>query len=257
MAAEGAAPQLLHHIATTTGNLRRQIKDSFAAELEDVLKKIYWPKEGINVPPTLHQAWSDSVGKLLELQKPELQSRENASGRQAPREPVVLMPMEILVQPLEMRFRYHFEGDKPTNRIDKPEWFFSHVLELLNSYNGFMVDNLQPLLLDHFRGTDLALNPLFIDATSALITALLPMTQKKVFSLLPRIANQPQLLSHLIHEIMNFDNTTRDEWGYDGGAGVEGWKGLAWSVLVEKDVFRRWQQVESDCKHFSPRNPLP
>ena len=34
-------------------------------------------------------------------------------------EAVVLLPLEVMVRPLELRFRYHFEGDRPTNRLDK------------------------------------------------------------------------------------------------------------------------------------------
>jgi hypothetical protein len=161
--------------------------------------------------------------------------------------PAVLFPFEVLVQPLEMRFRYHFEGDRPTNRIDRPEYFLSHITTLLNDYSGFVVDFVQPVLLRQFRGTDLALNPVYIDATSAFITALLPMLRTKIGSLLPKVAGQPQLLSHLMHELMSFDTTIREEWRYDGGYGLEGWKGLAWEFLVQADWFGRWLQVEKDC----------
>ena len=114
--------------------------------------------------------------------------------------PAVLFPLEVLVQPLEMRFRYHFEGDRATNRIDKPEYFLSHITTLLNDYSGFVVDYIQPVLLRHFRRTDLALNPVYIDATSAFVTALLPMLRSKIGALLPKVAGQPQLLSHLMHQ---------------------------------------------------------
>jgi hypothetical protein len=161
--------------------------------------------------------------------------------------PPVLFPLQVLVQPLEMRFRYHFDGDRPTNRIDRPEYFLSHITTLLNDYSAFVGDHVQPVLLRHFRGTDLALNPVYIDAMAAFITALLPMLRVKIGALLPKVAAQPQLLSHLMHEIMSFDTTIRDTWGYDGGCGVDGWKGLSWEFLVQGDWFGRWLQVEKDC----------
>ncbi|KAF2142191.1 uncharacterized protein K452DRAFT_227484 [Aplosporella prunicola CBS 121167] len=245
-AAEGAAPHLIDHISRTTQHVRGQLKDAFSADLEAVLKKVDWPKRPeTTFMGSLQEQWAKSVGNLLELQKPELDAAENTAA-QTPRSPLILLPLEVLVQPLEMRFRYHFEGDKPTNRLDKPEYFLSHIVDLLSSYNGFMVDNLQPVLLDHFRGTDLAFNPVYIDAVSAMITALLPMVRTKIISTLPLISGQPQLLSHLMHEIMNFDTKLRDDWGYDGGKGSEGWKGLAWEVLVQQDWFGRWLQVEKD-----------
>ncbi|OJD35669.1 rint-1 family protein [Diplodia corticola] len=246
--AEGAAPHLIDHVAKTTQHVRGQLRDAFSKELEAALKKIDWPKR----PETtflgsLQEQWAAAVGKLLDLQKPELEAAEksvpNAKGSKAA---LVLLPLEVMVQPLEMRFRYHFEGDKPTNRLDKPEYFLSHIIDLLNNFNPFIVDNLQPILLSHFRGTDLGLNAAYIDATSAFITALLPMLRSKIFATLPKVASQPQLLSHLMHEIMSFDTNLKEDWGYDGGNGSEGWKGLAWEVLGTQDWFGRWLQVEKD-----------
>ncbi|KAF1988238.1 hypothetical protein K402DRAFT_374019 [Aulographum hederae CBS 113979] len=243
-AAEGGAPHLLDHIAQTTQTVHSKIKSAFAAELEAVLKKIYWPRKEAAIPISLQQDWDSSVGKLLNFQRHELEAKEHSTRTTQP--PSVLFPIEILVRPLEQRFRYHFDGDKPTNRLDRPEYFLSHVTELLNTYDGFVHDSLQPLLLAHYRGTDLALNPVYIDATTAFITALLPMVRTKVFSLVSQVSSHPQLLSHLIDELLKFDSIIRDEWNYNGGYGVEGWKGLSWEVLVQKDCFGRWLQIEKD-----------
>lgn len=30
-----------------------------------------------------------------------------------------LLAFEVLVKPLALNFRYHYEGDRPTNRVDK------------------------------------------------------------------------------------------------------------------------------------------
>ena len=47
---------------------------------------------------------------------------------------------------------------------------------------------------------------------------------------------------------MSFDVSLREEWSYDGGNAVEGWKGLTWEVLVKKGWFARWLEVEKNCK---------
>ena len=70
------------------------------------------------------------------------------------------------------------------------------------------------------------------------------MLRRKIFSLMPQISKQSQLLSHLIHELMNFDVSLRDEWNYDGGHAIEGWEGLTWEILVKQDWFGRWLEVE-------------
>lgn len=254
--AEGAAPQLLHHVGSITQALRTQILAAFSSDLDAVLSKMHWPTPTAAVPAPLRQEWDTALVKLLDLQMPELEGMSYASG---PGDKLTLPPVlflfEVLVQPLEMRFRYHFDGDKPTNRIDRPEYFLSHITTLLNDYSAFVTHHIQPVLLRHVRGTDLAMNPVYIDAISAFITALLPMLRAKVGALLPKVAGQPQLLSHLMHELMSFDTTIRDTWGYDGGYGVDGWKGLSWEILVQGDWFGRWLQVEKDCTriHTKPQ----
>lgn len=211
-----------------------------------------WPDKDIHFTSQSLDQWTAGVERLLELQEPELKDRENNNDVSTRKEEaLVLLPLEVMVKPLELRFKYHFEGDRPTNRLDKPEFFLAHVIGLLDSYNEFFAVYLQPVLGRYFRGSNLALNTCYIDSTSATITALLPMLREKIFQLLPRISKQPQLLSHLMHELMNFDASLRDEWSYDGGYGADGWKGLTWEVLVKKDWFGRWLRVEKDCKYYS------
>lgn len=110
---------------------------------------------------------------------------------------------------------------------------------------------LQPALRKRFQRSNLALTSTYIDSTSAFITALLPMLRRKIFALVPRISPQPQLLSHFIHELISFDTSLKDDWSYDGGRGVDGWRGLTWEVLVKKDWFGRWLEVEKDCEGIS------
>lgn len=94
------------------------------------------------------------------------------------------------------------------------------------------------------------MNSIYIDSTSALVTSLLPMLRHKIFALVPQISHQPHLLSHFIHELISFDTGLREDWSYDGGNGADGWKGLTWEVLVKKNWFGRWLEVEKDCECF-------
>jgi len=86
----------------------------------------------------------------------------------------------------------------------------------------------------------------YSDASSALITALLPMLRNKISILLPQIASHPQLLSHFIHELMKFDTELREDWGYRAGSTMDTWNGLTWEVLVKQDWFGRWLKVEKE-----------
>lgn len=119
-AAEDAAPHLVDHVSRTAEALWKQMKTSFGNDFEKTLKKIQWPREDLTLQGTVKQEWEDGVRKLLELQEPELKARDSQPAESASREePLVLLPLEVMARALELRFKYHFEGDRPTNRLDK------------------------------------------------------------------------------------------------------------------------------------------
>ena len=119
-AAEDAAPHLIDHVENTARSLWTQMKNTFASGFEKTLKKMHWPSKDVSLLGPLEKEWSQGVKRLLELQEPELNSHENnvdKVGMQG--DPLVLLPLEAMVKSLELRFKYHFEGDRPTNRLDK------------------------------------------------------------------------------------------------------------------------------------------
>lgn len=135
-AAEGAAPHLVNYTEKLAFALRQQMKSHFGSRLQKTLEQMKWPTRELNINDKLLAQWREDVGLLLDLQTPyasslhmmrvslmiahfrDLQSRDTLSpGRSL--EPPVLFPLEVMVHPLDLRFKYHFSGDKPTNRLDK------------------------------------------------------------------------------------------------------------------------------------------
>ena len=57
-------------------------------------------------------------------------------------------PLQLLVRPILRRFQFHFEGRRATNRIDKPEWAFTHLIESIRDHSTFLVEVLQPWIND-------------------------------------------------------------------------------------------------------------
>ena len=55
--------------------------------------------------------------KLMDLSS-ELEEASKVSSNQTI-DPPVLFSMEVMAHPLELRFKYHFSGDKPTNKLDR------------------------------------------------------------------------------------------------------------------------------------------
>lgn len=244
--AEGAAPHLLDHVAESVQTLRHTIQTSFSENLEKTLKKMNWPKSTDTVPLALQKEWETNIARLLDLQKQDLEERERDTRRDPAEDPPALLPLEVLVQPLSQRFTYHFTGEKATNRLDKPEYFLTHVLDLISKYADFVQDNLQPVLLAHFRRSDLAFTPAYLDATSALITALMPLLVRKLRSFASQIADQPSLLSHLVQEVLSFDTVISETYSYTPSSPSLPWRGLA-HVLLDEDglnYFPAWLRAE-------------
>lgn len=246
-AADQAAPFLLDHIKENVKELRNTIRNAFAKNLDTTLKKINWPKATGRIPLALEGEWQTNVGRLLDLQKQELEVREQMSERrQYQDDPPALLPFEVLVQPLEQRFDYHFSGNKPTNRLDKPEYFLNHITDLIAKYSDFVQDNLQPILLQHFGRSDLASTPAYIDSISAFITALLPMAQDKLRSVAQQLKSKPSFFSHLMQEVIRFDNIIKDSYSYTPSSPASLWSGLSYFLLDSCGHFPQWLSFERD-----------
>ncbi|KAJ5561803.1 hypothetical protein N7535_003735 [Penicillium sp. DV-2018c] len=245
-AAEGAAPHLVDYTDRLASALKQQMKKDFGGGLQKTLEEMKWPTRQLNITDNLLARWRQDVELLIDLQLPELQSRDSlASGTSL--EPQVLFPLEVMVHHLELRFKYHFSGDKPTNRLDKPEYFLSHVTDLINQHGGFFLSYLQPIFDEKAEVVGPSLEWNFYNASHSFITALLPMLTQKINLFLPQISNYPQLLSHFIHELMKFDNEIRETWNYMPDPYAEDhWKGMTWGVLTKQGWYDRWLQVEKD-----------
>lgn len=245
-AAEGAAPQLLFEISKRCTAVHDSIREELDQRLRTTLDKMKWPAKSLTLAQPLLGDCAKYTELLLQLQEPQLlHSVSETSDREAS-EPTILLPLSVMAGPLSQRFRYHFYGDKPTNRLDKPEYFFSHVLDLVGQFSSFISDYLQPILDRRLQHND-QLDLVYTDAISSFITSLLPMVSAKCLSVLPSLTTQPQLMSHFVHELMSFDNTLLQSWAYAPFPGpLSERKGLTWDVLTKHGYFDTWLRLEKD-----------
>lgn len=51
--------------------------------------------------------------------------------------------MQLLLKPFRQRFQYHFSGAKQTNRLDKPEWFYTQILTWAKDNGAFVEETFQ------------------------------------------------------------------------------------------------------------------
>ncbi|KAK4941068.1 hypothetical protein LTR10_018989 [Elasticomyces elasticus] len=248
-AAEDAAPQLVYEIEQHCKQLYSEVKNALENDLRKTLEQMKWPSKELNLLGNIREKWDQQVRLLLKLQDPDLIAAFGGKDNLEPSpwvDPVVLLPLEVMVQPLAARFRYHFYGDKPTNRLDKPEYFLTHVLDLVERHSGFVSDMLGHIFDEEVLASE-SLEAIYSDAVSAFITALLPIVLEKCLSFLPQISREPQLLSHFMHELMVFDTALRDTWGYVPiPRMLTDWKGVTWKILTVHEYFGPWLAVEKD-----------
>ncbi|PBP20860.1 RINT-1 family protein [Diplocarpon rosae] len=227
---EGAAVHLVTFVQSTTDELWLEMKKIMVAEFEAVLKKAKWPDA--TCEPTTE--WTDCLEKLLELQMPEIASATD---------PLVLLPMVVLTKPFVQQFRYHFFSDKPTNHPHQlGDYYFAWFIGTVSKWQNFFRENVGPALATHFKGNIYSGNALYVDPVAAFVTALLPAMKEKVDRQVEAVVNNPPLLSKFMVQLMNFDETVRKRFNYDGGNPEFGWKGLTWDVLDRR--FDTWFEVE-------------
>lgn len=120
-------------------------------------------------------------------------------------------------------------------------------MDLISNYSGFFASFVQPIFDEKAQTVGPNLEWNFYNAPSAFITALLPMVRHKIDTVLPQVAEHPQLLSHFVHELMKFDSELRDAWNYlPDPYTVDTWKGMSWEALTKNGWFDRWLQVEKE-----------
>ncbi|KAF3491474.1 RINT-1 family protein [Arthroderma uncinatum] len=170
---EGATPHLLDYVKGVSETLRGLVYGEYIGKLQNVLDKMKWPMKELPSEPLIDE-WMRWCDLLLEFQEPDLINDTVEAHLKDCSVLPILLPLEVMAQPLELRFKYHFSGDRPTNRLDKA-------------------------------------------------------------------------FSHLIHELMNFDNELKLSWSYPSNPAQESaWKGLTWEILVKENWFSEWLQVEKN-----------
>ncbi|KAG8953229.1 hypothetical protein FRC04_002639 [Tulasnella sp. 424] len=113
-----------------------------------------------------------------------------------------LYPLQALLEPISMRFRYHFDGKRQTNRLDKPEWYFTHVLNLMHEHKPFMTTNIQPLLGKGGYGD--------VNAFDEFCRLLFGLLTRKLKRTVPLLLTTPAILAHTVYQTLIFDGSVKD-----------------------------------------------
>lgn len=210
---------------------RTVLQDRFRNQLREFLKEVDWPKVK-SIPKSKHDRFSEILTKLLITQSTSM------IDNYSPKTPEPLEAFRLLVEPLDLRFQFHFEGDRDTNRSDKPEWVFSHFISVVDEHYDTLSTSVQTALnsTDRFKDRN---------AVHEFIVALLKPIYRKLDSLFPEISNSPKLLSHLVYETVTFDNQLKEMYFFVP-YGNDQWRGVSGDMLARSDWFEKWLQVERE-----------
>lgn len=85
-------------------------------------------------------------------------------------------------------------------------------------------------------------------ARTDFIFGLLTDLSRKIKKSMPQVLAQPALLSHTIHEVLSFDQTLRERYGFVAPEGSEFQLGLVQIIVGNPDWFDAWLKMEKQCK---------
>ncbi|AAW41871.2 hypothetical protein CNBB3130 [Cryptococcus deneoformans B-3501A] len=232
---------LLHVVMDIKEQTWQGLKDIMSENLLIASEALGWPKQVVyeNVPLEARRLFERAFQDLLYLQA-EKESLEETGASRHPQWSLGtgLYPVQALVHPIELRFRYHFMGTKGTNRIDKPEWAFANILDQTYIHQTFLATYIQTLTSQAGYTS--------VSVKSEFTLLLLPILLSLLRARIPHLLDHPALLAHTVYQTVVFDEAVRGG-GFDlkatslyEGRDAPAWEGLVGVVLREDDWFERW-----------------
>lgn len=160
---------------------------------------------------------------------------------------VPLLAAALLVEPYLLRFRYHFDSARSTNRLDKPEWYLDHMLSLIKS--------LLPLFAaSPTRGATVRLSSTAFrrygkhtnHPEADLIHVLLAPLKSKVEASVPLLLAQGEstsIFTHTISALISFDADLQELIGEIGLSDLKPIR-MAEDILNKEEWFTSWVHGE-------------
>lgn len=210
------------------------IKDKLSTEFESILKTIKWPNLG-HVIDSFNPS-KDALNKLQSLaeylflvQLPGYDRFMYVKLSPSIVCPPTSTPIELLVKPFKIRFDYHFNGSRQTNRPDKPEYFFTQILNWAKDNHHFVSEIFQVPAKRACASDNIRLD---------FVRGLVQLCIEKLLDDIEEICLDEQLFAHLIDEILSFEQDIKSVLSYPNNLPS------AVNVLTQPLFFRKWLSVE-------------
>ncbi|XP_053263242.1 RAD50-interacting protein 1 isoform X5 [Podarcis raffonei] len=241
---ESSCSHLLSFVRSTVQFWHKILKDKLSSDFEETLNHLHWPfvaptqsqPFGLATPPAnaqeIYTNFETLFSQLLKLQtSDELLTKPKQLPEKyiLPPSPPIILPMQIMLAPLQKRFKYHFTGNRQTNVLSKPEWYLTQVLMWIGNHAKFLEDKIQPAL-------DKA--GVSVNAKLEFSRALVMLILEKLAADIPCLLYDDNLFCHLVDEVLLFERELHSVHGY-----LNSFPSCT-HILSEETCFQRWLTVE-------------
>ena len=193
---------------------------------ETIEKKIKTYVDGLGWPKIVsNEETAEIISRLQELltygEAIYILSQRSICANFIDNNRIVDHPIKCFIDPIKTRFYYHFDSDRPTNQIEKPEWYFDHLIGICRESASFLREFILPCWrlrdFDDFLRTGVIeiaqektlKNMKILNEQDHDNTTSIDMTHK-----------QQSLVIHHLMEMGKFLNTIQDEFGYNEIEGI-------------------------------------
>uniref|UniRef100_A0A8C8T2U6 RAD50-interacting protein 1 n=1 Tax=Peromyscus maniculatus bairdii TaxID=230844 RepID=A0A8C8T2U6_PERMB len=213
------------------------------SDFEEILAQLHWPfithtqsqTVGISRSASAPEVYATLETLFCQLLKLQASDELLTEPKQLPEKyslpacPSVILPIQIMLTPLQKRFKYHFRGNRQTNVISKPEWYLAQVLMWIGNHAHFLDEKIQPIL----EKADSAVN-----ARLEFSRGLMMLILEKLASDIPCLLYDDNLFCHLVDEVLLFERELHSVHGYPSTFAS------CMHILSEETCFQRWLTVE-------------
>ncbi|KAM6146150.1 RAD50-interacting protein 1 isoform 2-T3 [Phoenicopterus ruber ruber] len=240
---ESSCSHLLAFVRSTVKFWHKILKDKLSSDFEEVLTQLHWPfvgppqsqAFGLAAPANASDVYSSLEMLFCQLLKLQTSDELLTKPKQLPEKyslpplPPIILPIQIMLNPLQKRFKYHFTGNKQTNVLNKPEWYLTQVLMWIGNHAKFLDDKIQPIL--DKAGSS-------VNARLEFSRALVMLILEKLAADIPCLLYDDTLFSHLVDEVLLFERELYSVHGYLSSFPS------CMHILSEESSFQRWLAVE-------------
>lgn len=240
---ESSCTHLLGFMRATVKFWHKILKDRLTSDFEEILAQLHWPfiappqsqTVGLSRPASAPEIYSNLETLFCQLLKLQTSDELLTEPKQLPEKyslpasSSVILPIQIMLTPLQKRFRYHFRGNRQTNVISKPEWYLTQVLMWIGNHTQFLDEKIQPIL--DKAGSS-------ANAMLEFSRGLMMLVLEKLAADIPCLLYDDNLFCHLVDEVLLFERELHSVHGYPGTFAN------CMHILSEETCFQRWLTVE-------------